>query len=159
MGRKQKNESDELVRFGVSMETELLTRFDRLIKRKGYETRSEAIRDMARNALAEDMLADDGAEAAATISLVYNHHVRDLTARLTDIQHHALDLIASTLHIHLDEHNCLEVLVARGPYGRVRELADQLISVKGVRHGKFVTTAGESKKSNRISGRPHRHHH
>ncbi|MEW6207279.1 MAG: nickel-responsive transcriptional regulator NikR [Acidobacteriota bacterium] len=145
------------MRFGVSMESELLDRFDRLIARKGYETRSEAFRDMARNALAEDTLADEKAEAVATISLVYDHHVRDLTARLTEIQHHALDLIASTLHVHLDEQNCLEVLVARGPFGRVRELAEQLISVKGVRHGKFVTTTGEAKHKRRPSVHTHKH--
>jgi len=156
VGRKQKPESNELMRFGVSMESELLERFDQLIARKGYETRSEAIRDMARNALAEDTLADDRAEAVATISLVYNHHVRDLTARLTEIQHHALDLITSALHVHLDEGNCLEVLVVRGPFGRVRELAEQLISVKGVRNGKFVTTTGELKKQKR---RPSAHTH
>lgn len=147
------------MRFGVSMESELLDRFDRLIARKGYATRSEAFRDMARNALAEDTLADDRAEAVATISLVYDHHVRDLTARLTEIQHHALDLIASTLHVHLDEQNCLEVLVARGPFGRVRELAEQLISVKGVRHGKFVTTTEEAKKhKHRSSAHSHKAH-
>ncbi len=139
------------MRFGVSMESELLDRFDQMIARKGYETRSEAFRDMARNALAEDTLADDRAEAVATISLVYNHHVRDLTARLTEIQHHALDLITSALHVHLDEGNCLEVLVVRGPFGRVRELAEQLISIKGVRNGKFVTTTGELKKHKRRS--------
>jgi CopG family nickel-responsive transcriptional regulator len=140
------------------MEEELLERFDLLIARKGYQTRSEAIRDVARNALADDILADDKAESVATISLVYNHHVRDLTAKLTEIQHHALDLIASTLHVHLDEHNCLEVLVVRGPFGRVRELAEQLISVKGVRHGKFVTTTGELKKHKRRSS-AHTHIH
>lgn len=152
--------SNELRRFGVSMEDDLLERFDRMIARKGYVTRSEALRDMVRNSLAEEALTDDRAEAVATVSLVYNHHVRDLTSKLTEHQHHALDLIASTLHIHLDEEHCLEVLVVRGPYKRVRNLAEQLISVKGVRHGKFVTMTGNAgnKKHKGSAGR-HSHTH
>jgi len=133
---------DTLRRFGVSMEDGLLVRFDGMIGRKGYATRSEAFRDMARAALAEEVLADEAAEAIATVSLVYDHDVPNLTSRLTEVQHHALDLIASSLHVHLDAHRCLEVLVVRGPFGRVSELADNLISIKGVKHGKFVTTTG-----------------
>lgn len=134
------------------MEDDLLDEFDRLIARKGYETRSEALRDMARTALAEEVLADEAAEAVATVSLVYNHHVPNLTSKLTEVQHRALDLIASTLHVHLDEHQCLEVLVVRGPFGRVRELADSLISVKGVKYGKFVTTTGTLQRKKRGEG-------
>ncbi len=103
---------------------------------------------MVRNALTQETLSDETSEAVATISLVYDHDVRDLTSKLTRFQHRALDMITSTLHVHLDAHRCLEVLVVRGPYGRVRDLADSLISVKGVKHGKFVTAAVES---------PHRH--
>lgn len=134
-----------LRRFGVSMEEDLLNEFDKLIRRKGYDTRSEAICDLARNALAEDVLADDTAEAVATVSLVYNHHVPNLTSKLNNLQHHALDLITSAVHVHLDEKHCLEVLIVRGPFGQVRDLADKLISIKGVKHGKFVTTSGLSK--------------
>src|SRR5262249_40752019 len=143
-----------LRRFGVSMEEDLLAEFDRLIQRKGYATRSEALRDLARSALAEEVLADDSAEAVATVSLVYNHHIPNLSGKLTEAQHQALDLIASTLHVHLDEDQCLETLILRGPYRRVRELADRLISVKGVKYGKFVTTTGTSKTS-----KQHVHHH
>ena len=157
MSRKPKAKEERLVRFGVSIEEELLESFDALIARKSYQTRSEAIRDLARNMIAEEALADDKADAVATISLVYNHHVRDLTSKLTECQHRALDLIASAVHVHLDEHNCLEVLIARGPYGRVRELAEQLISVKGVRHGKFVTTTGQTKKNKHNSSHGHQH--
>jgi CopG family nickel-responsive transcriptional regulator len=142
-------ESVLLKRFGVSMEEDLLAEFDRLIQRKGYATRSEALRDLARGALAEEVLADESAEAVATVSLVYNHHVPNLSRKLTEVQHQALDLIASTLHVHLDEDECLETLVLRGRYGRVRELADKLISVKGVKYGKFVTTTGTSKATRR----------
>ena len=124
------------------MEEDLLGEFDKLIARKGYATRSEALRDLARNAIAEEVLGDSSAEAVATVSLVYDHHVPNLSSKLTEHQHQALHLIASTLHVHLDEHRCLEVLVLRGPVGRVRELADNLISIKGVRYGKFMTTTG-----------------
>jgi CopG family nickel-responsive transcriptional regulator len=148
--------SSVLRRFGVSMGDELLDEFDKLITRKGYATRSEAISDLVRHALAEDVLADDKAEAIASVSLVYNHHVRNLTAKLTETQHKALDLITSALHVHMDADNCLEVLVVRGPLGQVRELANNLISIKGVKYGKFVTTTGvpASKKS-----RTHSHTH
>ena len=151
-------ETSALRRFGVSMDEELLSEFDKLIARKGYDTRSEAICDLARSALAEDILADDKAEAVATISLVYNHHVPNLTSKLTDAQHHALDLITSVLHVHLDEKRCLEVLVVRGAYGQVRGLADKLISIKGVKYGEFVTTTGHSKTQAR-RGRSHKHSH
>jgi CopG family nickel-responsive transcriptional regulator len=156
-------ETAQLRRFGVSMEDDLLVEFDKLIQRKGYATRSEALRDLARGALAEEVLADESAEAVATVSLVYNHHVPNLSSKLTEAQHQALDLIASTLHVHLDEDQCLETLILRGPYGRVRELADRLISVKGVKYGKFVTTTGTSKPGNQHvhthgrSDKPHSH--
>src|SRR5713226_6525066 len=103
MGRNHNTEKDaQLTRFGVSMETDLLAQFDRLIERKGYATRSEAFRDMVRSALMESALVSDNAEAIATISLVYNHHVRNLSAKLTEFQHHARDIIVSTTHIHID---------------------------------------------------------
>jgi CopG family transcriptional regulator, nickel-responsive regulator len=157
-----KKSTTDLQRFGVSMEEDLLKQFDTLITRKGYSTRSEAFRDLARQMLAEEILADEQAEAVATISLVYDHDIPNLTARLTEHQHHALDLIRSTLHIHLDEHRCLEVLVVRGEFGRVRELADNLISIKGVKYGKFVTTTGSPRPKKRRSGaataHSHKHH-
>lgn len=137
--RKTK-ERDSLQRFGVSMDEALLKKFDKMIARRGYETRSEAFRDMVRESLECEALTDEAAEAVGTISLVYNHHARNLNAKLTAAQHDALDLISSNLHIHLDVERCLEVLVVRGTYGRVRELAENLISIKGVKYGKFVTT-------------------
>jgi len=151
-------EDSTLRRFGVSMEEGLLKQFDRMIGRKGYATRSEAFRDLARGALADEVLADEAAEAIATVSLVYDHDVPNLTSRLTEVQHQSLDLIASALHVHLDAHRCLEVLVVRGPLGRVRELADNLISIKGVKYGKFVTTTGLPGTPKRGHGTA-RHHH
>ena len=156
--KNKANATTDLRRFGISMEAELLEQFDGLIERKGYATRSEAIRDLLRGALADELLANENVETVATVSLVYNHHVPRLTARLTQFQHQALDLINSTVHIHLDEEHCLEVLIVRGPYGRVRELADNLISVKGVKHGKFVATTPQVPGSPRHSA-THSHAH
>lgn len=152
---------DVLQRFGVSMDEGLLERFDKQLTRKGYATRSEALRDMVRAALEEETAAEDeNAEAVGTISLVYNHHARNLTAKLTHIQHGALELISSNLHIHLDEDRCLEVLVVRGAYAEVRELAERLISIKGVKHGKFVTTvAGASPELSHQHSHGHTHTH
>jgi CopG family transcriptional regulator, nickel-responsive regulator len=141
---KKTTEREALQRFGVSMDEELLKKFDKMIAQRGYMTRSEALRDMVRQSLEEEVLTDEHAEAVSTISLVYNHHARNLNAKLMAAQHQALDLISSNLHIHLDEDRCLEVLVVRGAYHRVRELADNLISIKGVKHGKFVTTVDTS---------------
>lgn len=152
MGRNHETDHNHsLCRFGVSMEEELLGPFDRLIARKGYTTRSEALRDMVRDALVEETLVDETAEAIATISLVYNHHVRNLTAKLTEFQHQALAIIVSTTHIHIDTERCLEVLIVRGPYRQVRKLADHLISIKGVEHGKFVTSLGRARRGRRNS--------
>ncbi len=130
----------ELVRFGISMDEQLLDRFDELIARKGYANRSEAIRDLIRNALVEDQWSRGDEETVGTVTLVYDHHVRDLADKLTEHQHDHHDAIISALHVHLDHDHCLEVVVVRGPAERVRRLADELIGTKGVKHGKLVTT-------------------
>ncbi|GAB4247935.1 MULTISPECIES: nickel-responsive transcriptional regulator NikR [Deferrisoma] len=130
----------ELVRFGISMDEQLLGRFDELIARKGYANRSEAIRDLIRNALVEDQWSRGDEETVGTVTLVYDHHVRDLADKLTEHQHDHHDAIISALHVHLDHDHCLEVVVVRGPAERVRRLADELIGTKGVKHGKLVTT-------------------
>ena len=134
----------ELLRFGVSIDEQLLEQFDRLIEKKCYQTRSEAIRDLIRAALVDTKAADDNASMVGTVTLVYNHHVRDLAEKLTEHQHSHGNRIISALHVHLDAHNCLEVLVLRGTSREVRHIADGLIGVKGVKHGKLVmTSAGE----------------
>jgi CopG family nickel-responsive transcriptional regulator len=134
----------ETVRFGISMDEELLESFDRLIERKGYANRSEAIRDLIRAAQVELEWEEGEKESVGTVTLVYNHHVRDLSDKLTEQQHSHHDQIVSALHVHLDAHNCLEVLVVRGKARDVRKIADELIGVKGVKHGKLVmTTTGE----------------
>jgi CopG family transcriptional regulator, nickel-responsive regulator len=134
----------ETVRFGISMDEELLESFDRLIEQKGYANRSEAIRDLIRAAQVESDWEEGDKEGVGTVTLVYNHHVRDLSDKLTEQQHSHHDQIISALHVHLDAHNCLEVLVVRGKVREVRQIADELIGVKGVKHGKLVmTTTGE----------------
>lgn len=132
------------VRFGISLDEKLLESFDRLIEEKRYMNRSEAIRDLIRASLVENRIAAEDAEVVGTVTLVYNHHVRDLSDKLTEHQHAHHDRIVSALHVHLDAHNCLEVLIVRGAARDVKKIADELIGVKGVKHGKLVmTTTGE----------------
>ncbi len=123
----------DLVRFGVSIENGLLDEFDTLIQERGYSNRSEAIRDLIRAYTAEREW-EEGGEAAGGIVFVYDHHQRELSERLVDIQHDALDIVVSNLHVHLSHHHCLEVIVVRGRAGAIRSLADQLRSQKGVTH-------------------------
>lgn len=130
-----------VTRFGVSLDESLLSRFDRLIARKGYANRSEAIRDLIREAFVREQWESGTGEAVGTITLVYNHDTRDLADRLTDLQHAHFGSIVSTLHIHLDAHHCLEVLVLRGKAAELRKIADRLIGTRGVKHGTFSATS------------------
>ena len=104
----------ETVRFGVSLDSDLLEKFDALCERQGCPSRSEALRDIIRDALVQDSLHSETADAAGVLSLIYDHHVRDLSRKLTERQHDAHGLIVTTLHVHLDHHNCLEILVLKG---------------------------------------------
>jgi CopG family nickel-responsive transcriptional regulator len=130
----------EIVRFGISMDTRLLGQFDELSDRKGYVNRSEAVRDLIRNALVEDQWSRADEEIVGTVTLVYDHHIRDLSDKLMERQHAHHDSVVSALHVHLDSHNCLEVLIVKGKSGDVKRLADELLGTKGVKHGKLVTT-------------------
>ena len=131
----------DVVRFGISIDERLLEKFDRHIDDKGYKNRSEAVRDLIRNALVDEQWArDDQQEMVGTVSLVYNHHTRELSDKLTEHQHSHHRNIVSALHVHLDEHHCLEVVVIRGKAKELRRLADELIGTKGVKHGKLMTT-------------------
>ena len=130
----------KLVRFGVSIESDLLNGFDKYIAEKSYKNRSEAIRDLIRNNLIEKEWKDGNKDVVGTITIVYNHHKWKLTDTLTDIQHLYHTSIISTLHVHLDHHNCLEVLVVKGKANEIRKISNQLISTKGVKHGKLITT-------------------
>ena len=134
----------EVIRFGVSTDERLLERFDDLIAEKGYVNRSEAVRDLIRNALVEEQWTAGESEAVGTVTLVYDHHSTDLSDKLTEHQHSHHEEIVSTLHIHLDSHHCLEVIVLRGVAREIQRIADSLISTKGVKHGRFVaTTTGD----------------
>ncbi|MDA8123613.1 MAG: nickel-responsive transcriptional regulator NikR [Deltaproteobacteria bacterium] len=124
----------ELVRFGVSLEKTLLEQFDTLNREKKYTNRSEALRDMIRRELVQKAWRE-GREVAGAITLIYDHHTRDLMAKVTDTQHDFQRLIISTQHIHLDHHHCLEIIAARGMAEEVQLLADALMSIKGVCHG------------------------
>jgi CopG family nickel-responsive transcriptional regulator len=130
----------DLVRFGVSMDSRLLNQFDELIDRKSYVNRSEAVRDLVRSALVEDQWTRADEETVGTVTIVYDHHTRELSDKLTEHQHIHHHAIVSTLHVHLDEHNCLEVVVLKGKAGEVKKIADELIGTKGVKHGKLVST-------------------
>jgi CopG family nickel-responsive transcriptional regulator len=128
-----------LVRFGVSLDGDLLDRFDDLISHKGYTNRSEAIRDLIRdNLVAQEWGANK--ETVGTVTIVYDHHVRALTDKLTSIQHDFQHLIVSGMHVHLDHDHCLEVLVVRGKGSEIKQVADTLIGTKGVKHGRLATT-------------------
>ena len=134
----------KLTRFGVSIDGELIKKFDALINKKGYATRSEAIRDMIRDMLVEQEWESGKQETVGTITIVYNHHTRELEHALTDMQHKSFHQIVSTLHVHLDAHNCLEVMIVRGKSHEIKDIADRLIGAKGVKHGKLVmTTTGK----------------
>lgn len=134
----------ELARFGVSIDGDLLEKFDAQIERKGYTNRSEAIRDLIRDNLVSEEWASDQ-ETVGTVTLVYDHHTPDLTQKMTHIQHSFSGEIRSVLHIHMDHYNCLEVLVVQGQGQLVKGLADQLISLRGIKHGKLtMTTTGQS---------------
>jgi CopG family transcriptional regulator, nickel-responsive regulator len=130
-----------VTRFGVSLEEPLLQQFDRLIHRKGYSNRSEALRDLIRESLVREQWDLGTAETVGTLTLVYNHEVRELADKLTDLQHEHYRTIVSTLHVHLDPHHCLEVLVLRGKANELKMIADRLIGTRGVKHGTFSATA------------------
>ena len=135
---------EEIMRFGVSMEKRLLTSFDELTSRKGYSNRSEALRDLVREHLVEEQWRTERKEMIGTITIVYNHHIRGLSNTLTDLQHQFLDLAISTMHVHLDEVNCLEVLVVKGRADKIKSITDKLTSTRGVKHGKLtMTTTGK----------------
>jgi CopG family transcriptional regulator, nickel-responsive regulator len=133
-----------VVRFGVSIDERLLDRFDALIAEKAYVNRSEALRDLIRASLVDEQWSVGDAEAVGTVTLVYDHHSRDLADKLTEHQHTHHQEIVSTLHVHLDADHCLEVVVLRGVAREIKRVADGLIGTKGVKHGQFVaTTTGD----------------
>jgi len=153
----------ELVRFGVSAEEELMANFDRLSADKGYSNRSEALRDLMRDALVQARLEKfpDTAEVLGSLTLVYDHHARELSERMDEIQHERHGLVISVLHVHISHDDCMEVIALRGKAFDVRELANALLSLKGVKHGKLFLTlpAREivARKKAARSHAPHKH--
>jgi CopG family nickel-responsive transcriptional regulator len=153
---------DNLTRISISLEGALLDAFDRSIEGKGYATRSEAIRDLIRDHLIRAEEKSAAGEGVAVVTLVYDHHARELAARLIDKQHHHHDLVVSTLHVHLGERHCLEVTILRGPAAEVRQLGEELLSTKGVLHGdvRFTSSEGSLNRWHRgAQTAPHHDHH
>lgn len=135
----------KIERFSVSLEGELLKAFDEYIDQMGYTSRSEAVRDLIRDKLVVREWQDPKAEGVGVVTLVYDHHQRDLPEKLTQLQHRFFREIVSTTHIHLDRHNCLEVIIVRGQARTLQSIADLLISTKGVKHGRLLaTTTGKT---------------
>lgn len=128
-------------RFSVSLPPALLEQLDEMTREKGYDNRSLAIADMIRAHLVEHRQKFGNEEICGTITLVYDHHKLHVQETLTGIQHDHHDVILSTVHVHLDHHNCLEVLLVRGKSGLIRKIADELIAAKGVKHGKLTVTS------------------
>ena len=129
---------EKITRFGVSIEPELLKKFDRIIKKKGYSNRSEAIRDIVRENILKVDTLNLNLDAVGTLTMIYDHHEGTLTNKLLNLQHNHFNEILSTTHIHIDHHNCLEVLVLKGKTGNIKKLADNIKALKGIKHGELV---------------------
>ena len=133
--------TQELARFSVAMPTDLLKRFDKLVKRRGVaKNRSEAVRDLVRDALIEQECASEESFVFGSLTIAYDHHANDLQEKLHNIQHHHCDAVVSTMHVHLDAHFCLEVIVLKGTMALIQEIADMILGCKGVKNGRLVVT-------------------
>ncbi len=133
----------ELERISVAIEKPLLARFDRWLRKRGLSNRSEAVRDLVRARLVEDEATRGDAEAVASLTLIYDHDQRELSDRLVDAGHHHHARVLSTMHVHLDEKLCLEVLALRGRASELQHLADHLLGLKGVKHGRLVISSAQ----------------
>jgi CopG family nickel-responsive transcriptional regulator len=132
------------IRFGISLDSELLEKFDRLCEQRNYPTRSEAIRDLIRNELVQKEWQNQNQEETGTLTLVYDHHQSDLAQKMIEIQHSALEVIISTLHVHIDHKNCMEVLVLKGAVRDINDISRRLTSTRGIKHGKLsLSTTGK----------------
>ena len=129
-----------IVRTGVSLEQELLDQFDESIRERGYQNRSEAIRDLIRDHLVSRQ-ADKNKVVAGTLTIIYDHHRPNLTEKLVELQHHAGSQVLAATHVHLDHHNCLEVVIMKGRSGSIRAVANAILSLQGVKHGQLVVTS------------------
>ena len=128
-------------RVGVSFEPDLLRKFDNFIQKKGYTNRSEAIRDLIRRYMVEeDIKTDEKEEVIGTLTILYDHDIGDVANRLLHFQHHHHSEILYTTHVHIDEHNCLEIIIVKGKVKKVKKLADNITAIRGVKHGRLVIT-------------------
>ena len=134
----------DIVRFSVSLEDDLLEQFDRYCDRQQFVTRSEAVRQLIRDTLTAHAWQSESADAAGTLTLVYDHHRAQLGDRLTKLQHDHANLVVSTLHVHLSHDLCLEVIVLRGPAGKLQQIASQLRGLKGIYKGELVMASAEA---------------
>jgi CopG family transcriptional regulator, nickel-responsive regulator len=150
---------DTLVRFSVAIGGELLRKFDAYREQHQYPNRSEAVRGLMRDALIEETIAHDDSEAMGVVTLIYDHHAGRISERLTELQHHHLNRVITTTHLHLDARRCLEVILLRGPAKEVRALADGLIGTKGVETGRLVLAAAEAIPGSDAHGHDHGHGH
>ncbi len=148
----------DLSRFGVSIEDELLVSFDQLVSDRAYATRSEALRDLMRDALIQSRIEgqqEEGVDVLGSLTLVYDHHAHDLTERMAELQHDHHGLVVSVLHVHISHDDCMELIVLRGGAGEVRALANSLLSLKGVKHGKLFVTIPSHEITERVAAAPH----
>ncbi len=134
---------NQVERIGVSLDKKLLSKFDDLIAKQGYQSRSEAIRDLIRQQLSSERLSNPQARAVAAVFLVYDHHATMVPQKLIDLQHSHLLQAISSLHVHLDKHDCLEVIVLRGRIGQINKVAENIVSTKGVKLGRINIVATE----------------
>jgi CopG family nickel-responsive transcriptional regulator len=149
-----------LSRIGIALDSDLLNRFDRHITRQGYTSRSEAFRDLIRDKLVAEKTAEPNATVVGTVTLIYDHHAHGVTDKLTDLQHAHHQLVVSTSHAHLDHDSCLEVLIVHGKSAEVETFAGRLISLKGVQHGRLVTSVAEPEpRHDHANGHKHPHKH
>ena len=137
---KRATMAEKITRFGVSIEPDLLKKFDKIIKKEGYSNRSEKIRDLIRKDLITQDTTDPKTESIGTLTMIYDHHTGNLNNRLLELQHDHHSEILSTTHIHVDHKNCLEVLVLKGKTGNIQKLADNIKALKGIKHGELVIT-------------------
>jgi len=131
---------EKITRFGVSIEPDLLEKFDKKIKKEGYVNRSEALRDLIRKDLIKKRTMDPNTESIGTLTMVYNHHTGNLTSKLLDLQHSHHKEILTTTHVHIDHQNCLEILVIKGKTHKINKLAENIKAIKGIKHAELVIT-------------------
>jgi CopG family nickel-responsive transcriptional regulator len=149
-----------LSRIGIALDSDLLKRFDRSIRHRGYTNRSEAFRDLIRDRLVTQLTADPDSTVVGTVTLIYDHHAHGITEKLTEVQHENHELVVSTSHAHLDHDSCLEVLIVHGKSAQVARFADRLIGLKGVQHGRLVMTVpAHAIEHPHESGHKHSHKH